>query len=49
MEVSSFENMTLRLTCRGKRGSTCIYDFISGCSCDDQHRISDIDEDDDLA
>jgi len=36
MEVSSFENMTLRLTCRGKRVSTCIYDFISGCSCDDQ-------------
>lgn len=34
---------------RRERTSACIYDFILGCSRDDQCRISDIDEDDDLA
>lgn len=49
MKVSSIENTGLGIICGRKRTSACIYDFILGCSHDDQCRISDIDEDDDLA
>lgn len=49
MKVSSVGNTALRITCGGKRAAVCIYDFILSGSCDDQCRISDIDEGADLA